>query len=72
LLSKDGLLATFSCSHHVSAEEFGGSVAEAFGDARRTARQLQTYGQSPDHPILVGFPETEYLKGFLYGMTASF
>ena len=70
LLSKDGLLATFSCSHHVSAEEFGGSVAEAFGDSRRTARQLQTYGQSPDHPILVGFPETEYLKGFLYGMTA--
>jgi 23S rRNA (cytosine1962-C5)-methyltransferase len=72
LLSKDGLLATFSCSHHVSAEEFSGSVAEAFGDARRTARQLQTYRQSPDHPILVGFPETEYLKGFLYGMTASF
>lgn len=72
LLSKEGLLATFSCSHHVSAEEFGGSVAEAFGDARRTARQLQVYGQSPDHPILVGFPETEYLKGFLYGMTSSF
>jgi 23S rRNA (cytosine1962-C5)-methyltransferase len=72
LLSRDGLLATFSCSHHVSAEEFGGSVAEAFGDARRTARQLQTFSQSPDHPILVGFPETEYLKGFLYGMTASF
>jgi len=72
LLSKDGLLATFSCSHHVSASEFGGSVAEAFGDARRTARQLQTFGQSPDHPILVGFPETEYLKGFLYGMTSSF
>lgn len=72
LLSKEGLLATFSCSHHVSAEEFGGTVAEAFGDARRTARQLQVYGQSPDHPILVGFPETEYLKGFLYGMTSSF
>ena len=72
LLSKDGLLATFSCSHHVSAEEFGGSVAEGFLGARRTARQLQTYSQSPDHPILLGFPESEYLKGFLYGMTASF
>ena len=72
LLSKDGLLATFSCSHHVSAEEFGGSVAGAFGDARRTARQLQTYVQSADHPILIGFAESEYLKGFLYGMTASF
>jgi len=72
LLSKDGLLATFSCSHHVSAEEFGGSAAEAFTDAKRTARQLATFGQSPDHPILVGLPETEYLKGFLYGMTSSF
>ena len=72
LLSKEGLLATFSCSHHVSATEFGGSAAEAFLDARRTARQLQTYVQSPDHPILAGFPETEYLKGFLYGMTSSF
>lgn len=72
LLSKEGLLATFSCSHHVSAGEFEGSAAEAFADARRTARRLETYSQSPDHPILVGFPETEYLKGFLYGMTASF
>jgi 23S rRNA (cytosine1962-C5)-methyltransferase len=72
LLSKEGLLATFSCSHHVSAEEFGGSVTEAFGTARRTARQLQSYSQSPDHPILVGFPESEYLKGFLYGMMSSF
>ena len=72
LLSKDGLLATFSCSHHVSAEEYDLMVAEAFHDARRTARRLATFSQSPDHPILVGFPETEYLKGFLYGMTSSF
>lgn len=72
LLSRDGLLATFSCSHHVSAEEYDGTVAEAFHDARRTARRLATFSQSPDHPILVGMPETEYLKGFLYGMTASF
>jgi 23S rRNA (cytosine1962-C5)-methyltransferase len=72
LLSRDGLLATFSCSHHVSAEEYHGTVAEAFHDARRTARRLESFTQSPDHPILVGMPETEYLKGFLYGMTASF
>jgi 23S rRNA (cytosine1962-C5)-methyltransferase len=72
LLSKEGLVATFSCSHHVSAEEFDGTAAGAFHDARRTARRLQTFGQSPDHPILAGFPESEYLKGFLYGMTASF
>ena len=72
LLSRDGLIATFCCSHHVSAEEFEGSISGAFTDARRTARRLESYSQSPDHPILVGFPESEYLKGFLYGMTASF
>lgn len=72
LLSRDGLLATFSCSHHVSAAEYDLTVSEAFHDARRTARRLATFSQSPDHPILVGFPETEYLKGFLYGMTSSF
>lgn len=72
LLSKEGLLATFSCSHHVSAEEYDLTVVEAFHDARRTARRLATFSQSPDHPILVGFAETEYLKGFLYGMTSSF
>ena len=72
LLSREGLLATFSCSHHVSAEEFGGSAADGFADACRTARQLHPFSQSPDHPILLGFPESEYLKGFLYGMTAAF
>ena len=72
LLSKDGLLATFSCSHHVSASEFHESVAEAFHDARRSARKLATFQQSPDHPIVVSLPETEYLKGFLYGMMTSF
>lgn len=72
LLSKDGLLATFSCSHHVSGLEFQSSVIEAFHGARRSARQLKIFEQSPDHPIIVGLAETEYLKGFLYGMMSSF
>ncbi|MBM3856667.1 MAG: class I SAM-dependent rRNA methyltransferase [Verrucomicrobia bacterium] len=72
LLSKDGLLATFSCSHHVSGEVFHESVAEAFHEARRSARKLVTFSQSPDHPIAINIPETEYLKGFLYQAVASF
>ena len=72
LLSKDGLLATFSCSHHVSSSEFQSSVIEAFNMARRSARQLKIFEQSADHPIVVGLSETEYLKGFLYGMMTSF
>lgn len=72
LLSKDGLLATFSCSHHVSASAFHETVAEAFHEARRSARKLATFSQSPDHPIAVNIPETEYLKGFLYQSVSSF
>lgn len=72
LLSKNGLLATFSCSHHVSAEAFHESVAEAFYEARRSARKLATFSQSPDHPIAINMPETEYLKGFLYEAVTSF
>src|SRR5438309_7094856 len=36
LLSKDGLLATFSCSHHVNENAFAQMIAEALVDARRS------------------------------------
>ena len=65
LLAPGGLLATFSCSHHVSAEMFREMIVDALVDAKKSARLLNTMQQGPDHPILVGQPETEYLKGFL-------
>ncbi len=65
LLSPDGMLATFCCSHHVSAELFHEAITDALVDARKTARQLERYAQGPDHPILPTLPETEYLKGVL-------
>ena len=65
LLAPGGLLATFSCSHHVSAEMFREMIVDALVDAKKSARLLKTMHQAPDHPILVGLPETEYLKGFL-------
>jgi len=68
LLSPAGLLATFSCSHHVSANMFRDMIAEALVDAKRSARLLETYRQNADHPILAAIPETEYLKGFLMEM----
>ena len=66
LLAPDGMLATFCCSHHVTREHLLGVINEAAVDARRTLRQLETYSQSPDHPIITTMPETEYLKGFLF------
>ena len=68
LLSKDGLLATFSCSHHVSGTAFSQTIADALVDARRSARHLRRFEQAPDHPVLPTLPETEYLKGFLLEM----
>jgi 23S rRNA (cytosine1962-C5)-methyltransferase len=68
LLSKDGLLATFSCSHHVSETAFWQTIADALVDARRSARRLRRFEQAPDHPVLPTIPETEYFKGFLLEM----
>ncbi|MGA7393390.1 MAG: class I SAM-dependent rRNA methyltransferase [Terrimicrobiaceae bacterium] len=65
LLSADGVLATFSCSHHVSSVEFEGALAEGFSDAGRSARIIRRLSQGADHPILVHLPETSYLKGLL-------
>jgi len=68
LLSKDGLLATFSCSHHVNENAFAQIIAAALVDARRSARRLRRFEQSPDHPVLPTLPETEYFKGVLLEM----
>jgi 23S rRNA (cytosine1962-C5)-methyltransferase len=68
LLSKDGLLATFSCSHHVGENVFAQTIADALVDARRSARKLRRFEQAPDHPVLPTLPETEYFKGFLLEM----
>ena len=65
LLSKDGLLATFSCSHHVSDAAFSEAITDALADARRSARRLRRLEQAPDHPVLPTIPETEYFRGFL-------
>jgi 23S rRNA (cytosine1962-C5)-methyltransferase len=68
LLSKEGVLATFSCSHHVSDTAFSQTIGDALVDARRSARRLRRFEQAPDHPVLPTIPETEYFKGFLLEM----
>ena len=68
LLSRDGLLATFSCSHHVSEGSFAQTIADALVDARRSARRLRRFEQALDHPVLPTLPETEYFKGVLLEM----
>jgi 23S rRNA (cytosine1962-C5)-methyltransferase len=62
MLRSGGTLVTCSCSHHVSWDEFHGVVAAAAGDAQRRVRVLERRGASPDHPVVLNIPETEYLK----------
>jgi len=68
LLSRDGLLATFSCSHHVTDAIFASTISDALVDARKSARRLRRFEQALDHPVLPNLPETEYFKGTLIEM----
>lgn len=68
LLEPGGLLATFSCSHHIDSASFLETAQSGLFDARRSARLIEEYRQSPDHPILLHLPETFYLKGYLLEM----
>ncbi len=64
-LPRGGYLATCSCSHFMKNELFSKMLDEAAHDAGVSLRQIECRAQSPDHPILRGVPETEYLKFYL-------
>ncbi|MFZ1946895.1 MAG: class I SAM-dependent rRNA methyltransferase, partial [bacterium] len=62
LLRPGGVLATCSCSHHVSSDGFLEMLRSAAALARKQVAVLSSGAQPPDHPWLVGLPETHYLK----------
>jgi 23S rRNA (cytosine1962-C5)-methyltransferase len=62
LLNPGGILITCSCSYHLSEEAFVGLITEAAIDARRRVQLLAKRTQAGDHPVLLGVPETYYLK----------
>lgn len=66
LLPRGGYLATCSCSHFMEEPRFLGVVAAAARDAGVQLKQIETRQQAPDHPILWGVPETNYLKFYLF------
>ncbi|HEX4859471.1 MAG TPA: class I SAM-dependent methyltransferase [Usitatibacteraceae bacterium] len=65
LLRPGGLLMTFSCSGGVSADLFQKIVAGAALDARADGQILGRLAAGTDHPVLLSFPEGDYLKGLL-------
>ena len=66
LLPRGGYLATCSCSHFMDTERFKHVVASAAHDAGVQLRQIEERQQAPDHPIVWGVPETDYLKFFIF------
>ena len=62
LLSSGGVLITCTCSYHVSEELFLEILAAAAIDAHRRVQVVEKRMQATDHPVLVGVPETYYLK----------
>jgi len=62
LLNPGGTLVTCSCSGRVSREEFRDMLR---GVSQRTRREIQIVEErsaSPDHPVCLSCPETDYLK----------
>lgn len=63
LIAPGGILFTFSCSGLVSPDLFQKVLFGASVDAGRDVQIIEKLSQSSDHPILLTFPESEYLKG---------
>jgi 23S rRNA (cytosine1962-C5)-methyltransferase len=62
LIRPGGFLVTSSCTSLINAELFLQTIEMAAKDARRKLRQVCFQSQSPDHPIIRGIENTQYLK----------
>lgn len=65
LLSPGGHLITCSCSYNVNEEMFGEVIRDASADSQVAMSIVEKRMQGRDHPVLVGVPETYYLKCFI-------
>ena len=65
VLAPGGYLITCSCSYNVNEEMFGAMLHEASIDSRVPMTIVEKRMQGRDHPVLVGVPETYYLKCFI-------
>jgi 23S rRNA (cytosine1962-C5)-methyltransferase len=64
-LAPGGVLATYTCSHHMQDADLRGILSSAATDAKRRVRVLEFCHQPPDHPVLISMPESEYLRGYI-------
>lgn len=70
LLNEGGHLAVFTCSYHLDESLLMQTAMQAAMDVRKGLRVVKFLKQSADHPINPFIPETYYLKGFLFAVSA--
>jgi 23S rRNA (cytosine1962-C5)-methyltransferase len=65
ILRPGGCLVTCSCSYHVHEDELEAILADAATDAGAAVTVVEKRRQARDHPVVLGVPETLYLKCFV-------
>jgi 23S rRNA (cytosine1962-C5)-methyltransferase len=65
ILRPGGCLVTCSCSYHVHEADLEAILASAAADAGASVSVVEKRRQARDHPIVLGVPETYYLKCFV-------
>jgi 23S rRNA (cytosine1962-C5)-methyltransferase len=65
LLAPGGYLVTCSCSYNVNEEMFADVIRDASADSHTPVTIVEKRMQGRDHPVLIGVPETYYLKCFI-------
>jgi 23S rRNA (cytosine1962-C5)-methyltransferase len=66
MLNQNGFLVTSSCSHHLQEDMFYEILQRESRKLNLKLRLVFRGLQSPDHPILISMPETQYLKFFVF------
>lgn len=69
LCSRDAILVTASCSHHMPSDTLLQQVQSASRHLDRFVQTLEVGHQGPDHPIHPAIPETAYIKSFINRVT---
>ena len=62
LLNEGGILVTCSCSYFMESHMFCDMLMHAAMDSHKRLQILEKRGAGPDHPVLLGYPKSEYLK----------
>ena len=62
LLNPSGILVSCSCSAYFDETTFYSMLSHAASDSHRKVQVLEKRGAGPDHPVLLGYPKSAYLK----------